>query len=315
MFISQIKREDLTQLKTTSVLLSQAWIKIMEDDRFVLNGIFNKNKELIGCFYYTRFKRGKVFSQISASPFTPHCGLFVKDETINPSQKNTFEKKIMQLIAEYFNEKKVDILALPFPCQYSDMQSFIWEGYSVEPRYTYQLNLAKPEEELLAGMSPERRKNIRKAQKDGINIQKENDYSAAKELIEATYKNQGLSIDKNVFDAIFTSFSTERNTICMVSHNKKGDPIACVYCIFDQEICYYIMGGYSKTSRHEGAGALAMWEAIKIAKEKGIRTFDFEGSMLKSVEKYFRGFGGEIKPFYTVKDGNFIGNLYTKIKN
>ena len=36
--------------------------------------------------------------------------------------------------------------------------------------------------------------------------------------------------------------------------------------------------------------------SIEKAKELGCSTFDFEGSMLKGVEKFFRGFGPELVP-------------------
>jgi len=45
---------------------------------------------------------------------------------------------------------------------------------------------------------------------------------------------------------------------------------------------------------------MAIVEAIKHSKELGISKFDFEGSMLPEVEKYFRGFGGNLVPYYSI---------------
>jgi len=41
-----------------------------------------------------------------------------------------------------------------------------------------------------------------------------------------------------------------------------------------------------------------MWQSILLAREKGLKTFDFEGSMIPEVEKYFREFGGTLIPYY-----------------
>ena len=41
-------------------------------------------------------------------------------------------------------------------------------------------------------------------------------------------------------------------------------------------------------NKHHGAGALSMWGAIKCAKDLGIKYFDFEGSMVAQIERYFR---------------------------
>jgi hypothetical protein len=44
-----------------------------------------------------------------------------------------------------------------------------------------------------------------------------------------------------------------------------------------------------------------MWSAIKVAKSKGVKTFDFEGSMIPGVEKFFRGFGGELTTYFAIQ--------------
>nr|HPR68216.1 methicillin resistance protein [Kiritimatiellia bacterium] len=48
---------------------------------------------------------------------------------------------------------------------------------------------------------------------------------------------------------------------------------------------------------------LAVWEAIRHAKEAGLETFDFEGSVIPPIERFFRGFGGRLTPYYTVNKG------------
>jgi hypothetical protein len=301
-------------LNTTQVFNSKEWIETSYDSCFNLLGIFNKNKELIGSFYYYKFKRGKVLTQISAPPFSPNCGLYVNDNTINPAQKNTFRKKVLALIRDYFDALNFDILSLPFPLEYVDMQEFIWKGYSVEPRYTYQLDLNESEEGLLAKMSSERRKNIRKAEKDGISVQRMDDLEVAKKLILNTYSRQNINGNNQVIEKLFNTYSNRDNSLCFVSFDNQKNPIATVLCVLDETTCYYILGGYDTDKKHEGAGALAMWSAIKKAKENGVSVFDFEGSMLPAVEKYFRGFGGEMIPFYSVNKNKWKGNLFFKIR-
>ena len=54
---------------------------------------------------------------------------------------------------------------------------------------------------------------------------------------------------------------------------------------------YDLMGGSDPSLRTSGAMSLLMWEAIKFAGQV-TRRFDFEGSMLQPVERFFRAFGG-----------------------
>ena len=54
MKILSINIFDLLQLKTDSVFNSSEWISIYDPDTLVLLGIFNKNNELKGVFYYQK---------------------------------------------------------------------------------------------------------------------------------------------------------------------------------------------------------------------------------------------------------------------
>jgi hypothetical protein len=51
------------------------------------------------------------------------------------------------------------------------------------------------------------------------------------------------------------------------------------------------MAGSDPRFRTSGAMSLLTWEAIKYAGQV-TRRFDFEGSMLRPVERFFRAFGG-----------------------
>lgn len=313
MHIEKIHIDELKKLELRSVLNSMEWISIYSPKELVLLGIFNKNKELIGAFYYAKHKRAKVLTHIAPPFLSPHCGLWIDDKTSNPVQKNTYKKKVFKLIIDHLKLLNYDVISLPFPAENIDMQSFIWDGFEVSPKYTYQIDLTQTEEEILAKMSSERRKNIKKAQKEDILTQFSLKNKSSEELIENTFVKQNLRYDKEVLNSIFNNFSNDENSFSFTSF-KNEKPLASVFCVCDKEVAYYILGGYDNENKHEGAGALAMWNAIKYAKKKGIKTFDFEGSMHPPIEKYFRGFGGEIVPYYSIGKANVIGKTLLKIR-
>lgn len=315
MFIKEISLNQLEEFNQGSVFNSEAWLSLYAPDKISVFGIFNKNKELIGAFSLYKHKRAKIFTQLAPAPFMPTNGLFVIDNTTNPAQKNSFNKKVMELLSEFMEQQQGAIKTFLFPVNYTDMQPFTWKGYKVSPKYTYLLNLTEPEDKLLENMSPERRKNIKKAIKDGVFAKKEEFSQKAKELITNTFINQGLKVDYTVLDKILTSFSKNKNASFFVSYNSNNTPIAANFCVFDETKSYYLFGGYDNENKHEGAGVLAMWEAIKFAKEMGINTFDFEGSMVPQIEKYFRGFGGELLPYYEVKKQNIWSKIIFGLSN
>jgi hypothetical protein len=55
-----------------------------------------------------------------------------------------------------------------------------------------------------------------------------------------------------------------------------------------------------------------MYNSIEYAKQIKMPVFDFEGSMLPEVEKYFRDFGGVLTPYYTINKANRIIEIILK---
>jgi hypothetical protein len=73
------------------------------------------------------------------------------------------------------------------------------------------------------------------------------------------------------------------------------------------------MGGGDPHLRTSGAGSLVLWEAIKFAATVS-EQFDFEGSMIEPVERFFRAFGGTPTPYFSIQKlssgMNFLRGLY-----
>jgi lipid II:glycine glycyltransferase (peptidoglycan interpeptide bridge formation enzyme) len=81
------------------------------------------------------------------------------------------------------------------------------------------------------------------------------------------------------------------------ARDQNGELHAMMVWIHDAQSAYYLIGGSASAYKNSGAMSLLMWEAIKKSKLKGIAKFNFEGSMIPSVEKYLRGFGGELTSY------------------
>ena len=94
-----------------------------------------------------------------------------------------------------------------------------------------------------------------------------------------------------------TAFKGEGRVLLVAREH--GIPVAGVCIIHGHETAYYVLGGY-REGAHHGAGALAVHCAIVEAHALGLEIFDFEGSSVPSVEKFFRGFGGVLSPSFSV---------------
>ncbi|MBL7911121.1 MAG: GNAT family N-acetyltransferase [Bacteroidia bacterium] len=294
------------------VFASKKWLAVY-GDKLELIGIYKDEHQLIGGFYFLKTKK-YGFNFVKLPPYTPHCGLFFLSESTNKSSSNNFSKEVMNDICAYFTLQKSSLTILAFPSAIIDLQPFIWDKYKVIPNYTYRINLNNTIESIKGNFDTKNRNVINKAIKEEI-IVTEN--SMKQEELYKFFKNSLKSAGANVYEEelknIFLDFSDASNSFALIAE-KGSEFFGAVFCVYDKNTCYYLLGGVDKKSGIQGINNLLIQKSIEKAKELGCTTFDFEGSMLKGVEKFFRGFGPELIPYYTVNKASLPLEILLKYK-
>ena len=280
------------------VFASKEWLDVY-DTKLKLIGLHNDDGKLIGGFcYYEAKKAGALF--IKLPPYTPHCNLFAVTEAKNQAVINGFQKEVVTEISNYLNKIKSQLLILAFPSSVIDMQPFIWAKYKVVPNYTYRIDLTKGMDTVYSNYDPKNRNKINACLKQELAIKLN---SLSSEEMYMFFKQSLLSAGANVYESelknIFERFSKPGNSFCLSAfHNNQLQ--GAVFCAYDKNVCYYLFGGIEKSAEVSGVINLLLHKSIEQAKELGCHTFDFEGSMLKGVEKFFRSFGPQLVPYYTI---------------
>ena len=280
-----------------NVFYKTEWIKLF-NNKIQCYGIYSKGNELIGGFIlYTEKKFG--FSMYCNPPFTPTIGPFLKIDAQNSISVMSSMKDALSVMADFIEELPYSVVTFALNNKIVDMQPFIWKNFKVVPKYTYILDLTISIDNIWKNMSNIRKNDINKAKKDGLQARKTTDNKLIKDLVIKTLNRQEVKVNESYLDKIFFEFANEDNSFSFVTFND-NIPIAASFFIYDSKNVYYLLGGYDDNYRHRGAGAFSIWQAIELAKSMGLTYFDFEGSMIPEIEKYFRGFGGQITPFYTI---------------
>ncbi|MBU0489668.1 MAG: GNAT family N-acetyltransferase [Bacteroidetes bacterium] len=314
MRVSEIAIEKWTELcelsqKSGSVFISQPWLELCLPEIKVF-AIYDKNEKIIGAFsvYVRRMGLARYYRN---APFSPHCGLFFRNDAVNPASRNSSTKSTIDAVAGFLREQPYTLMSLAFPSDIIDMQPFYWRKFKVIPNYTYQISLRQTEEQIFANMASERRNDIKKALRDGVESMPCSDGDVIAGLIQKTFQRKNKSTDIARVRKIIDAFLQNGNGYAFVSY-WNGKPAAVSFVVYDVSNAYYLLGGYDDTNNHNGAGALSLWNAIKHAQQLNLDIFDFEGSMLTEVEKYFRAFGGQIVPYFTVNRAGFLTEILLK---
>lgn len=293
-----------------SVFHSPEWLAVNRDT-LQLCGIYN-DENLIGAFFYSTIRKGPLIFH-SNPQFCPSIGWIFNSGATNQSKILTATKKALELTAEYFDSLSGTVLRCSMPPDVTDMQPFIWKNFKVIPGYTYHHSLLNSTDEIMRRISPEHRNLMKKAEKDGIISKESSDLELVKSLIKKTFDRKEKSLNEKILDRILFEYSVSGKYFAHVAY-KNEKPIAATFHIYDQHKAYYLLSGYDPMEKHGGAGILNIMNAMWKAKELGITTYDFEGSMLTEVERFFRGFGPELIPYFTFSKSSLVMEMALKTR-
>ena len=148
--------------------------------------------------------------------------------------------------------------------------------------------------------------DIRKAQKRfKLSVNSKHSIKEFIRLNRMTFERQGKTppYEEELIIKINNECNYRNCGRCFYAEDHKGNLHSAVYIVWDENSAYYLWGGSDPKFRNSGANSYCLWEAIKFSSSV-TKAFDFEGSILKPIEKYFRSFGGKLTPYFHVYKTN-----------
>ena len=178
---------------------------------------------------------------------------------------------------------------------------FYWRGFQQTTKYTYRLPDLADIQIVWEGFQSKVKTDIRKAEKQGVVVERSSDIDSFLDVNELTFLRQGkkLPYSRSFVKRLFAACEENDAGAIFLARGKDGRVHAGNLLVFNQHCAYYLMGGGDPEIRNSGATSLAMWQAIQFASTVS-RIFDFEGSMIEPIERYFRGFGAVQTPYFAI---------------
>ena len=259
----------------------ETWAILDEDGR-VFGGF---NLEVI---------RLKSVKTLTVPEFHPHCALFCLPMEGSLVSVQTRKKKLITEIASFLKSRKEPIMEITFPSSWIDMQPFIWAGFHCTVKYTYQFDLSG--KELESRFSAKLRNSIKKAVKEEVEVDK-GDKEELLSCLLSSSKNGGFDLNESQVISIIDAAGAA-GRIDVARH--QGKVIAGAFSIVDDSTEYYLFGGADRKSNVGGSLAYILQQKMIRSQEEGRALFDFEGSMIQGVERFFRDFGGTLTPYFQI---------------
>ena len=224
---------------------------------------------------------------ISMPPLTPYMGPFIPfPPDMKYAKRLSHEHDVMdELIGKlprfkYYNQRF-------HPC-IKNWLPFYWRQFRQTTRYTYILPDISDTDKVHAEFKNNVKRNIKKAQKEFSVRELEN--SEIPEFYEIIDQNRKPHYSLNYLNNLITSCTKYNCGRTFAAFDEYGKLYAAILVVWDKTIAYYILGARSPELQTQQAMSLNLWSAIQFVSDKSQR-FDFEGSMIEPVERYFRTYG------------------------
>lgn len=178
----------------------------------------------------------------------------------------------------------------------------------IQPPDTVVLDLRLSEDELLAGMKPKTRYNVRLAEKKGVRVREggPGDIPLWYDLYRETAERDGISLHgREYYEALFdtaANYPGPRPRLRLLLAEAEGRVLAGIVVAVFGKAAYYLYGAASNEMRNYMASYALQWRAILLSRAGGAVSYDLfgippaddPGHAMYGLYRFKTGFGGTI---------------------
>ena len=272
----------------------------------------HRGQEIAAVLSYTFKVRLNQFRLIEMPPLTPYLGPWLRPSTAKYANRLGEEKDLMSELL-----KGLPAFAMfhqDFHPQVTNWLPFYWQGFSQSTLYTYRIDDTRDLEKLWNETRDNVRTDIKKAEKQ-VEVLETDNMEDFLRVYRLTFSRQdkGLPYSEDLVRHLDTAATEHDARKILVAKDPDGQIHAAVYLVIDRTTVYYLLGGGDPQLRNSGATSLLIWEAIRWASGQA-KQFDFEGSIVESIERFVRSFGARQVAYFRIKKCNSkIVRLYRSL--
>lgn len=257
-------------------------------------------------------QKGRFQTAITMPPLTQTLGPWFQEAEGKYANRLAKTKDLTQeLIAAL---PAHDNFYMRFHHSFTNWLPFYWDGFTQTTRYTYTFDDISSAEKLWDGFQKNIRTDIKKAESQ-LTVTEEINTEKFFALLQKTYNRQNRAApDIQTHINRIARAAQDNNALLMLfAGDKDGNAHAAGIFVYDERCAYYLLGGADPEHRNSGAQSLLIWEALQRLANK-TQSFDFEGSMNRDIERFFRAFGAVQTPYFEISRQSRLKTVHSALR-
>lgn len=286
------------------IYLQTEWLDIVSIHGMEWDVVFSYDAQnnIQGYWPYV-FKQQVFWKKITMPSFTPYMGpRLIYPEHQNEYERISFENKVLKEL-----QGKLPAFAeikFKWSRDYTNWLSFYWNQFQQQTSYTYIIPNTSDSNQVFSGFKKSIQRQIRKAS-ESLQIREAEEAKSVIQMLQLSLGEASRRLlNREVLQKLHIIAHAKKQSYILEAVSSDGQVIGAIYLLFDQREMMYLYGGYDDKINDSGAMPLLFWTALQKANELQL-SFNFEGSMIPGVERFFRSFGAIQTPVFTIEKKYF----------
>lgn len=242
---------------------------------------------------------------------------YLKNDFKSENERLSFEKKVCNEFVGRLKDFRLKFFSQNFAPQFTNWLPFCWNGFSQTTRYTYQIQNLSNLDDVFANFDRDRRQkkilSLEKNYHQTTDITADEFYDFHSRYWEAR-GTKDLFAKNYVVNLCNAAMSRGQGAIIGLADNKTGEKVAMRFVAFDKTSAYSLLSAMQPNTTVNGLSELLFWKVIQYLSDK-VQVFDFEGSMVESIEHSYRLYGAKQVPYFQItKTNSRIFSVLLKLK-
>ena len=249
------------------------------------------------------FGRKMGLTYILQPQLTQYSGPFLfYPDGMDENRRVAFEHRVCNALIDQMMSLNPAVVVQHLSPRLTNWLPFYWNGFEQTTRYTYRIEDISNPDKVFAGFDHGQR------QKKIVNLQRDvqffvNDVSPEEfALMHVEYwRSRGRNdLLDNEFIAHVCRIAISRNSGFIASlRDAHNSLVAARFVVYDEQCAFSLMSAFNRELYFNGAGEVLVWNVLCYLSDK-TKAYDFEGSMDKGVENFYRSFGAVQTQYFEV---------------
>lgn len=265
-----------------------------------------KGEEILGGVGL-HFVKNRYGDRVHSRGLLYYNGLVLRNfDTKYPSSLTYRHIEIVQPLLKELDDKKYASIELTNRHTLTDLRPFIWDGWQVGLRYTYEVPIHDLDK-LWDGAEQNIRRLIKRCDQAGMKLAANDDFETFYGFHLATCQRKGLSpyLPFERFKTLYDSLHARGCAQIFFAVLPDGKPVAAqIVLTTSHPVTHTWAAGSDAEHLDTGASAFLRWKVFEELNKRGFRYNDLTDAMNPPVAKFKSQFGGELVPCFIVSRTN-----------